>query len=287
MTMTRVMAVSFTPYGHLYYVDPGSVDPAVGEVVLVPTESGTEVATVVWVDQVAEIAAELPVCAGRPTAADLDRDAANRRFKAEAEAIAKALVAEHRLPMRVIGVDVDDRSEEFGRFVALYYTAPQRVDFRALLHDLAASLKARIDLRQVGSRDAARMIGGIGTCGRELCCTSFLPALPAIGMRMVKDQDLAGNLLQVQGACGRVKCCLSYEQDLYADFEARAPALGCRVETPDGPGRVVARSVPCDSVTVRGGDGQRRTCPVALVTISGPRGPVSLDETALPHRDAD
>ncbi len=281
------MAVSFTPYGHLYYVDPGSVDPVVGELVLVPTESGPEVATVVWVDQVAQVEAELPVCAGRPTPADLDRDAANRRFKAEAEAIATALVKEHRLPMRVVGVDVDDRSAEFGRFVALYYTAPQRVDFRGLLRDLAASLKARIDLRQIGSRDAARVIGGLGTCGRELCCSTFLPALPAIGMRMVKDQDLAGNLLQVQGACGRLKCCLSYEQDLYADFEARAPALGCRVETPDGPGRVVGRSVPCDSVTVRGGDGQRRTCPVALVTIAEPRVSVSQDETSRPHRDDD
>ncbi len=287
MPMTRVMAVSFTPHGQLYYVDPGSLDPAVGEAVLVPTESGTEVATVVWVDQVATIDADLPVCAGRPTPADLERDAANRRFKAEAEAIAVALVAEHQLPMRVVGVDVDDRSAEFGRFVALYYTAPQRVDFRALLRDLAASLKARIDLRQIGSRDAARIIGGMGTCGRELCCTSFLPALPAISMRMVKDQDLAGNLLQVQGACGRLKCCLSYEQDLYADFDARAPALGCRVETPDGPGQVVARSVPCDSVTVRGGDGQRRSCPVALVTISGPRIPVSRAETAPGHSDAD
>jgi len=281
------MAVSFTPYGHLYYVDPGSVDPVVGELVLVPTESGPEVATVVWVDQVAQVEAELPVCAGRPTPADLDRDAANRRFKAEAEAIATALVKEHRLPMRVVGVDVDDRSAEFGRFVALYYTAPQRVDFRGLLRDLAASLKARIDLRQIGSRDAARVIGGLGTCGRELCCSTFLPGLPAIGMRMVKDQDLAGNLLQVQGACGRLKCCLSYEQDLYADFEARAPALGCRVETPDGPGRVVGRSVPCDSVTVRGGDGQRRTCPVALVTIAEPRVSVSQDETSRPHRDDD
>jgi cell fate regulator YaaT (PSP1 superfamily) len=189
--------------------------------------------------------------------------------------------------MRVVGVDVDDRSAEFGRFVALYYTAPQRVDFRALLHDLAASLKARIDLRQIGSRDAARMIGGLGTCGRELCCSTFLPALPAIGMRMVKDQDLAGNLLQVQGACGRLKCCLSYEQDLYTDFEARAPALGCQVDTPDGSGRVVARSVPCDSVTVRGGDGQRRTCPVALVSISSPRVSGSQDKTALRRSDAD
>lgn len=284
--MTKVMAVSFATYGRLYYVDPGSLDPAVGDAVLIPTESGPEVATVVWTGQ-DEIAAELPVCAGVPSAADLDRDAANRRFKAEAEAVATALVREHDLPMRVIGVDVDDRSGDFGKLVAVYYTAPRRVDFRALLRDLAASLKARIDLRQIGSRDAARMLGGLGSCGRELCCSTFLPALPAIGMRMVKDQDLAGNLLQVQGQCGRLKCCLSFEQDAYEDFDRRAPALGCRVETPDGPGRVVGRSVPCDSVTVRGGDGHRRSCPVALVTALDRVVAVSDAETVSGHSDAD
>lgn len=284
--MTKVMAVSFSTYGRLYYVDPGSLDPSVGELVLVPTDSGAEVATVVWTGP-GEVEAELPVCAGVPSAADLDRDAANRRFKAEAEAVAVALVAEHDLPMRIVGVDVDDRSAEFGKLVAVYYLAPHRVDFRALLRDLAAALKARIDLRQIGARDAARMLGGIGGCGRELCCSTFLPALPAVGMRMVKDQDLAGNLLQVQGLCGRLKCCLAFEQDAYEDFERRAPALGCTVQTPDGPGKVVARSVPCDSVTVRGGDGQRRTCPVALVSLTGRSAPVSDAKTTADGRDAD
>ncbi len=278
--------MSFSTNGHLYYVDPGSLDPSVGELVLVPTESGAEVATVVWAGP-GEVEADLPVCAGVPSATDLDRDAANRRFKAEAEAVAVALVKEHDLPMRIVGVDVDDRSNEFGKVVAVYYLAPHRVDFRALLRDLAASLKARIDLRQIGSRDAARMIGGIGGCGRELCCSTFLPALPVIGMRMVKDQDLAGNLLQVQGQCGRIKCCLAFEQDAYEDFERRAPALGCRVQTPDGPGKVVARSVPCDTVTVRGGDGQRRTCPVALVSLAAGSSPVSDAETPTDGRAAD
>ena len=265
--MTRVMAVTFTPSGRLYYVDPGATGANLGDTVLVPTESGTEVATVVWVAD-AEVGAELPVCAGRATAADLDRDENNRRLKAEATEIAKALIAEHGLPMRVVGVDLDDHSSEYGRVVAIYYTAPQRVDFRALVHDLASALGARIDLRQIGTRDAARIVGGIGTCGRDLCCSSFLTDIEPIGMRLVRGQDLAANQMQAQGACGRLKCCLAFEQPLYDDFERRAPGMGCRVDTEYGPGVVITRSVPSDTVTVRCGDGQRRVCPVAVVTLS-------------------
>lgn len=264
--MTRVMAVTFTPSGRLYYVDPGATGANLGDAVLVPTESGTEVATVVWVAD-AEVAAELPVCAGRATAADLDRDENNRRLKAEATEIAKALIAEHGLPMRVVGVDLDDHSSEYGRVVAIYYTAPQRVDFRALVHDLASALGARIDLRQIGTRDAARIVGGIGTCGRDLCCSSFLTDIEPIGMRLVRGQELAANQMQAQGACGRLKCCLAFEQPLYDDFERRAPGMGCRVDTEYGPGVVITRSVPSDTVTVRCGDGQRRVCPVAVVTL--------------------
>ena len=268
--MTRVMAVTFTPGGRLYYVDPGSTEPVVGDAVLVPTEAGAEVATVVWAAADAEFASELPVCAGRATASDLDRDQRNRRLKAEVAAIARALIAEHELPMRVVGVDLDDRSSEYGRVVAIYYTAPQRVDFRALVRDLASSLAARIDLRQIGSRDAARIVGGIGSCGRELCCSTFLTELEPVGMRLVKGQDLTAYQLQAQGACGRLKCCLAFERGLYEDFEHRAPAMGCRVDTEHGPGVVVGRSVPSDTVTVRGGDGQRRVCPVSVVTVRRP-----------------
>ena len=266
--MTRVMAVTFRPGGRLYYVDPGSTDATVGDAVLVPTELGAEVATVAWAAADAEFASELPVCAGRATASDLDRDKLNRRLKAEVTAIARALIAEHELPMRVVGVDLDDRSSEYGRVVAVYYTAPQRVDFRALVRDLASALSARIDLRQIGNRDAARIVGGVGSCGRELCCSTFMKEIEPVGMRLVKGQDLAVNQLQAQGACGRLKCCLAFEQGLYEDFERRAPAMGCRVDTEDGQGVVVGRSVPSDTVTVRGRDGQRRVCQVSVVTAS-------------------
>jgi cell fate regulator YaaT (PSP1 superfamily) len=284
--MTRVMAVTFAPSGRLYYVDPGATEAMMGESVLVPTESGTEVANVVWQAD-AELPAQLPVCAGRATEADLQRDRRNRTLKAEATEIAKALIADHGLPMRVVGIDLDDHSSEYGRVVAIYYTAPQRVDFRALVRDLASALSARIDLRQIGQRDAARIIGGVGGCGRDLCCATFLTDIEPIGMRLVKGQDLAANLLQAQGACGRLKCCLGFEQGMYDDFERRAPATGCRVDTAHGPGVVVGRSVPGDTVTVRCGDGQRRVCPVALVTASRAPTAATVDEVSPGHSLAD
>ncbi len=278
--------MTFAPSSRLYYVDPGTIDAMVGDAVLVPTESGTEVATVAWVTD-AELAAELPVCAGRATPADLEREKRNRRLKAEATEIAKALIAEHGLPMRVLGVDLDDHSSEYGRVVAIYYTAPQRVDFRALVRDLASGLAARVDLRQIGQRDAARIVGGVGTCGRDLCCSSFLIAIEPIGMRLVKGQDLAANQMQTQGACGRLKCCLAFEQGMYDDFERRAPAIGGRVDIEHGPGVVVGRSVPSDTVTVQCEDGQRRVCPVSVVA-AGQQDPAdTVDELSPGHSRAD
>lgn len=284
--MTRVMAVTFAPNGRLYYVNPGATEASVGDAVLVPTDSGTEVGTVAWVTD-AELGADLPVCAGRPSSADLERDRRNRRLKAEATEIAKALIAEHGLPMRVVGIDLDDHSSDFGRVVAVYYTAPQRVDFRALVGDLASALGSRIDLRQIGQRDAARIVGGIGTCGRDLCCTSFLTVLEPIGQRFLKGQDLAANALQAQGACGRLKCCLAFEQGMYDDFEHRAPAMGCRVDTEHGPGVVIARSVPSDTVTVQCPDGQARVCPVTLVSLRRARTDAAVDEISSGHSLAD
>jgi cell fate regulator YaaT (PSP1 superfamily) len=264
------MAVSFAPGGRLYYVDPADIEVVVGDAVLVPVDSATEVAKVVWVTD-AELASDLPLCAGLATPDDLRREARNRELKAEATQVAKALIAEHGLPMRVVGIDLDDHSSDYGRVVAIYYTAPQRVDFRALVRDLASALVARVDLRQIGQRDAARIVGGIGSCGRDLCCSAFLGEIEPVGVRLLKGQDLAANQLQAQGACGRLKCCLAFEEGMYSDFERRAPAKGCRVDTEHGQGVVVGRSVPSDTVTVRCADGQQRVCPVAAVTGGRPR----------------
>ncbi|TDE35728.1 regulatory iron-sulfur-containing complex subunit RicT [Actinomadura sp. 6K520] len=257
-----VMAVSFTRYGRLYYLDPGPHTPKVGDKVLVPTDSGPEVAECVWAPQwVSDDIGGLPECAGPATDEHLARDEANRRRRAEGRSIAKRLIRKHDLPMKVIGVDFLDTDNVF----KIYFTAPHRVDFRALVRDLARGIKARVELRQVGPRDEARLQGGIGPCGRDLCCATFLKDFEPVSVRMAKEQDLPVNPLRIAGACGRLMCCLKYEHPLYVKAHERMPALGSRVETPSGPGQVVGRNVPSDKVTVRLNSGGRCSCPSASV----------------------
>ena len=251
--MARVMAVSFRRYGRLYYLDAGDQTYAVGEHVLVPTEAGPEVAECVWApESVGDVDfGELPVCLGRADQTQLDRDAANRQRRAEAKLVAKRLIKRHELPMKVMGVDYLDSGDDFDEMVVIYFTAPHRVDFRGLVSDLARALRARIDLRQIGSREGARLAGDLGSCGRDLCCSTFLTSFEPVSLRMARLQDLPANPLRISGACGRLMCCLKYEHPLYADFAQSAPAIGSEVSTPVGEGIVVAHQVPADAVLVR------------------------------------
>ena len=251
--MTRVMAVSFERYGRLYYLDAGDADYRIGDRVLVPTEDGgPEVAECVWAPEwQSEDLGELPVCAGKAADADLERDEANRRRRAEAKLVAKKLIKKNELPMKVVGIDYLDRGTDFDEMVVVYFTAPHRVDFRVLVSERARSLRARIDLRQVGSRDAARLTGGVGSCGRELCCATFLKDFEPVSLRLAKAQDLPANPMRISGACGRLMCCLKYEHPLYAEFARSAPAIGERVSTEGGDGTVIGHQVPADSVVVR------------------------------------
>jgi len=224
--MGMMMAVAFQRYGRLYYLDPGPYSPAVGDRVLVPTDSGPEVAECIWAPQwVSEEIDGLPVCAGLATDEHLTRDEANRARRAEGRVVARRLIREHGLPMKVIGTDYVDT----GNVLTVYFSAPHRVDFRALVRDMAARLRVRVELRQIGPRDEARLQGGIGPCGRLMCC-------------------------------------LKYEHPLYQDFRDNAPKIGASVDTPDGPGQVVGHSVPADSVVVRlSADGRRTACSRASV----------------------
>src|SRR6266540_384236 len=161
-----VMAVSFERYGRLYYLDPGPHTPRVGDKVLVPTDDGPEVAECVWAPQlVPEDIGGLPLCEGIATDADLERDEKNRVRRADARVTAKRLIRQHDLPMKVVGIDFVDRRADVDQLVIVYFSAPHRVDFRELVRDLARALRARIELRQVGARDEARLQGGIGPCG--------------------------------------------------------------------------------------------------------------------------
>jgi cell fate regulator YaaT (PSP1 superfamily) len=265
--MGMVCAVSFERYGRLYYLDPGPHSPKVGDKVLVPTDDGPEVAECVWAPQwVSEETAGMPVLEGIAGPEDIERDGLVRRRKADARVAAKRLVREHKLPMKVVGVDHVPATNR----TTIYFTAPHRVDFRALVRDLGATLSCRVELRQLSPRDEARVQGGIGSCGRDLCCATFLKDFEPVSIRMAKDQDLPLNPLRISGACGRLLCCLKYEHPLYQEFKETAPAVGEPVETPDGPGRVVAHNVPSDSVVVRLNDGGRR-CACTRASVCGPR----------------
>ena len=263
------MAVTFSRYGRLYYLDPGGSSYRVGEQVLVPTDDGPEVATVVWPPtQVPDDVGSLPVCAGHAQPADLVRDERNRAKRADVRRTARRLIGELDLPMKVVAVDVVDTRPDIDLLVIVYFTAPHRVDFRQLVRSLATAVRARVELRQVGSRDDARLQGGIGPCGRDLCCATFLADFEPVSARLAKDQDLPLNPLKIAGACGKLMCCLAYEHPLYTDFKRSAPRLGETVTTSDGAvsGRVVGYNVPAGTVLVRDAEsGRRCACPKADV----------------------
>ncbi|WP_239309372.1 regulatory iron-sulfur-containing complex subunit RicT [Frankia sp. Cj3] len=284
--MPMMCAVTFSPRGRLFYADPGQYSPKIGDKVLIPTDAGSEVAECIWAPQwVSEDIGGLPVLTGMAQAADLERHAVSRRRRAQARVAAKRLIREHELPMKVVGVDYIQADSMF----TIYFSADHRIDFRALVRDLARTLAARIDLRQLSARDSARIQGGIGSCGRDLCCATFLTDFEPVTIRMAKDQDLPLNPMKISGACGRLMCCLRYEHPLYEQFKAEAPAVGARVRTPAGDGRVISHDVPRDQVTVKlDAGGERCSCSRASVCGSrkayeaahpGPDGPDGPDAT--------
>lgn len=269
--MPMMMAVTFTRAGRLYYLDAGDVTAKVGDKVLYPTSTSPEVAEVVWGPEwVSDDVGGLPVCAGRATQEDDRRDEANKKKRAEIQVAAQKLIRASKLPMKVSGVDWSDVGHESGRATAtVYFTAPTRVDFRQLVRDLAQTIDAKVVLTQLSARDDARVQGGIGSCGRDTCCSTFLVDFEPVTVRMARDQDLPANPMKISGACGRLMCCLKYEHPIYDEFRSTTPAVGARVETPEGDGKVIAHDVPRDQVVVRLEAGGKATvCDRASVCAS-------------------
>ena len=264
--MPMMCAVVFAPQGRLYYADPGDLTPAVGDHVLYPTADGDEVAQVMWAPQwVSDDVGGLPTLAGLADAAMRDAAELSRKHRARAKVAARRLIREHGLPMKLSGVD----HVPSVNVTTIYFTAPHRVDFRALVRDLAGTLNTKVELRQLSARDEARLTGDIGSCGRELCCSTFLVDFEPVSVRMAKDQDLPLNPLRIAGACGKLMCCLKYEHPLYEAFAAQAPPIGSEVETPEGDGRVIGHDVPGEKVVVRmAADGRRSACALASVCSS-------------------
>ncbi|MBM9467418.1 PSP1 domain-containing protein [Nakamurella leprariae] len=271
--MGMLCAVTFSRNGHLHYADPGELRPAVGDAVLLPTPHGSVTATVVWAAEwSSEDTSGFPRLLGPATAEDLAEADAQRRVKARALVATRKLVREHGLPMKVLAVDPQPASGDAGEHparIVIHYSSPEVVDFRSLLRDLSATLGSRVELRQLGARDAVRVTGSIGSCGRDTCCSTFLKDYDPVTLAMAREQDLPANPMRISGACGRLMCCLKYEHPLYQEFAESAPAVGEQVDTPAGPGRVVGHSVPRDGVVVKlAADGSKQVCPVASVCSS-------------------
>lgn len=240
--MYNVVGVRFKKAGKIYYFDPGELTIQTGEFVIVETVRGIEFGKVVISNkQVDENDIVLPLKKVIRIADAKDKIVVEENKKAAQEAYQICLkkVEEHGLEMKLVDVEYTfDRNK-----VIFYFTADGRVDFRELVKDLAAIFRTRIELRQIGVRDEAKMLGGIGPCGRMLCCSTFLGDFDPVSIKMAKDQNLSLNPTKISGLCGRLMCCLKYENDEYETAKEQLPDLGEYIETPHGVGRVVGLNI--------------------------------------------
>ena len=235
--MTEVISVRFRGGSKTYFFDPRGIQVRMGENVIVQTAQGLEFATCTQGNH--EVADELivkPLSAivRRATENDFRVVEYNRKREREAFDICEGKIADHGLEMKLVSVSVGFDSNK----IVFYFTADGRVDFRELVRDLASVFRARIELRQIGVRDEAKMIGGLGICGRPFCCAQFLDGFLPVSIKMAKTQNLSLNPTKISGTCGRLMCCLKYEQNAYEDAAKRMPKPESFVQTPDGPGNV-------------------------------------------------
>jgi cell fate regulator YaaT (PSP1 superfamily) len=226
--------VKYTPTGRTITFDSGTVVFRRGEAVVVDDRRGGTVATVSVPTTTRKDTGTLGRILRRADPRDLARAQEEQRREADALGFARARVRALRLPIKVFRVDVDHGGDR----ALVYFSSEKRVDFRDLIRDLSARLHARIEMRQVGVRDEAKLVGGIGSCGRELCCSTFLPHFGPVSIKMAKNQRLVLNPTKVAGQCGRLKCCLMYEDAQYVEASKGLPKVGKQVQTPDGIGRV-------------------------------------------------
>ncbi|MHA6260500.1 PSP1 domain-containing protein [Sporosarcina sp. CAU 1771] len=236
--MYKVVGVRFKKAGKIYYFDPLDFQLEEGTYVIVETARGVEYGKVViQARQVDENDVVLPLKkVVRPAEEDdIDKVEENRTEAERAFETGVSKIIEHKLDMKLVDVEYTfDRNK-----IIFYFTAEGRVDFRNLVKDLASIFRTRIELRQIGVRDEAKMLGGIGPCGRMLCCSTFLGDFEPVSIKMAKDQNLSLNPSKISGLCGRLMCCLKYENDDYEEAKALMPDVGTKIDTPEGQGRVV------------------------------------------------
>lgn len=238
--MAEIIGVTFKEGGKVYYFAPekANYNYKVGRGVIVETARGVEYATVaIPRSEVEDEKLVLPLKPVLRAATERDEETHRKNIEKKDEAMAtvREKIAKHGLNMKLI----DCEFAFDGAKAVFYYSAPQRVDFRELVKELSSTFHMRIELRQVGIRDEIKMLGGLAPCGRECCCSSCLPDIKKVSIKMAKNQGLSLNPSKISGLCGRLMCCLSYENDYYAEAYKRVPKIGSEVTSPDGKGTVV------------------------------------------------
>lgn len=256
MAHMNIVGVQFRRAGKIYDFLPGENMLRVGDDVVVDTERGPTLAKVVRVQfKDPPPLQDVPLKPVMRKASDADLRETSHISMDEARTIASARVEEFKLNMRVLKAE----SQFGGNKIIVYFSAPGRVDFRDLVKDLASALRARVELKQVGARDEAKLVGGIGICGREYCCSSFLRDFVPVSIKMAKNQNLALNPSKVSGGCGRLLCCLTYENEAYIDLRSKLPALKSRVRsTEEGvSGMVIKTDILNQLVMIETPDGRQ------------------------------
>ena len=235
--MTEIIGVRFKDVGKIYYFSPNNKKVECGCYVIVETARGVECGEVVIgnreVDD-SKVVQPLKSIMRIATEKDLETQAKNREKEQEIMKVFMQKIAEHKLDMKPIDIDCTFD----GSKILFYFTAENRVDFRELVKDLAAIYRTRIELRQIGVRDEAKMLGGLGICGRPFCCSTFLGEFQPVSIKMAKEQSLSLNPTKISGTCGRLMCCLKYEQNCYEELLSITPKVGALVDTAEGRGFV-------------------------------------------------
>ena len=248
--MAEVIGVRFKEVGKVYYFDPLNNKLNTGDMVIVETARGLECGKVATANKTIseeELAHPLKPLIRIATEEDIKHLEENRRKEKEAYKICEQKIEQHKLEMKLVSVEYTfDNSK-----ILFYFTADGRVDFRMLVKDLASVFRTRIELRQIGVRDEAKILGGLGVCGKPFCCASFMGEFQPVSIKMAKEQGLSLSPVKISGTCGRLMCCLKYEQEAYTDLLKKTPKVGAIVSTPEGKGLVVENNLIAGTLKVK------------------------------------
>ena len=267
--IVTVVGIRFRPAGRIYYFDPVNLTFTNGQYIIVETARGLEAGRVVIAAKKiprSDLSDPLKPVLHLATEDELRTMLSFKSKEKEALVLCHERVLQHKLPMKLVEAEYTFD----GSRLTFYFTADERVDFRALVRDLAATFRTRIELRQIGARDQAKLQGGLGPCGKTLCCSLWITEFGIVSIKMAKEQGLPLNPSKISGVCGRLMCCLAYENDNYIQAKQQMPHIGTTLDTPSGPGKVVSINVPQNTVEVMLESGATIHVPVS--TQSEPQG---------------